>query len=214
MAVRRGTATPTKIYRGTTPVKKVMRGTFEVWSATIAVTPAAPTFLAAAPWYTLPTQTGVTYTVSGTPGHSQTVTVTATAQAGYELVGQTSWTHTYGPPPRYTANDSGGARPRLTQNTWTTVATHTVSATGTSSGTWQVTWRYAYNGNVGIRVLRNGVSIASSNVNDPQSSPYAQSVNIPTVTLNAGDSLTFQALYNAAGGASSRYVDSWAWSLA
>lgn len=33
MGVRRGTATPSKIYRGTVPVKKVMRGTVEVWSA-------------------------------------------------------------------------------------------------------------------------------------------------------------------------------------
>ena len=35
MAVRRGSATPSKIYRGTIPVKKVMRGTVEVWSASI-----------------------------------------------------------------------------------------------------------------------------------------------------------------------------------
>lgn len=33
MAVRRGTATPSKVYRGTVPVKKIMRGTVEVWSA-------------------------------------------------------------------------------------------------------------------------------------------------------------------------------------
>lgn len=35
MAARRGTTTPSKIYRGTVPVKKVMRGTVEVWSASI-----------------------------------------------------------------------------------------------------------------------------------------------------------------------------------
>lgn len=62
---------------------------------TITVTPQAPTFLTASPWYTLPTQAGVTYTVSGTPGYSQWVTVTATPQTGYALTGQTSWTHTY-----------------------------------------------------------------------------------------------------------------------
>ena len=33
MAVRRGTATPSKVFRGTVPVKKIMRGTVEVWSA-------------------------------------------------------------------------------------------------------------------------------------------------------------------------------------
>ena len=35
MGVRRGTATPSKVYRGTVPVKKIMRGTVEVWSASI-----------------------------------------------------------------------------------------------------------------------------------------------------------------------------------
>ena len=38
MAVRRGTATPSKVYRGTVPVQKVMRGTVEVWSAKPTVT--------------------------------------------------------------------------------------------------------------------------------------------------------------------------------
>ena len=33
MAVRRGTATPSKVYRGTVPVQKIMRGTVEVWSS-------------------------------------------------------------------------------------------------------------------------------------------------------------------------------------
>ena len=33
MAVRRGGATPSKVYRGTAPVKKIMRGTVEVWSS-------------------------------------------------------------------------------------------------------------------------------------------------------------------------------------
>lgn len=210
------------IYRGTqrvTPrpggqaVARVYRGDRLVWQAAITVTPQAPTFHDGEPWYTLPAQDGVTYSVSGTPGYGQAVTITATAQPGYELVGESVWQHTFGPPPRYSASGSGGGIPRLTQNVWTTVTTHTVSATGTSSGTWQVWWRSVYNGNVDIRVLRNGVSIASSNVNNPQSSPYTQSVTIPTIDLVASDALTFQALYNAAGGASSRYVDSWSWSL-
>ena len=42
MAVRRGTATPSKVFRGTVPVKKVMRGTVEVWSAKPTVTIESP----------------------------------------------------------------------------------------------------------------------------------------------------------------------------
>ena len=86
-----GTLTEALVWDGTQYVK--------VWSATITITPQAPTFLSESPWYILPTQAGVTYTVSGTPGYGQSVTVTATPQAGYELAGQTSWSHTYGPPP-------------------------------------------------------------------------------------------------------------------
>ena len=33
MAIRRGSSTPSAIYRGATAVQKVMRGTVEVWSA-------------------------------------------------------------------------------------------------------------------------------------------------------------------------------------
>lgn len=33
MAVRRGGATPSKVFRGTVPVQKIMRGTVEMWSA-------------------------------------------------------------------------------------------------------------------------------------------------------------------------------------
>lgn len=35
MAVRRGTATPSKVFRGTVPVKKIYRGNTLVWSASI-----------------------------------------------------------------------------------------------------------------------------------------------------------------------------------
>ena len=35
MAIRRGSSTPSAIYRGATAVQKVMRGTVEVWAATI-----------------------------------------------------------------------------------------------------------------------------------------------------------------------------------
>ena len=46
--------------------------------------------------WTTPSITGVTYSpVSGTATPGQTVTVTATAQTGYQLTGTTSWTHTF-----------------------------------------------------------------------------------------------------------------------
>lgn len=46
--------------------------------------------------WTTPAETGVTYDpASGTATPSQEVTVTATAQAGYTIVGATSWTHTF-----------------------------------------------------------------------------------------------------------------------
>lgn len=75
-------------------------GSTLVWAATIRVTPLPPTFHDGEPWITLPDVEGVTYSVEGTPGYDASVTVTATAQAGYELVGTTSWSHTFGPDPR------------------------------------------------------------------------------------------------------------------
>lgn len=65
------------------------------------VTPAAPTFTEDE--YVIPETTGVAYQVNGTPtdagtypaASSSTVTVTATAEEGYVIVGESSWTHTY-----------------------------------------------------------------------------------------------------------------------
>lgn len=65
----------------------------------IRVTPTPPTFHDGEPWITLPTVEGVTYSVAGTPGYNASVTVAATADEGYELVGTASWSHTYGPAP-------------------------------------------------------------------------------------------------------------------
>lgn len=46
--------------------------------------------------WTTPIETGVTYSpASGTATPGQVVTVTATAQTGYVLTGQASWTHTF-----------------------------------------------------------------------------------------------------------------------
>lgn len=206
MGIRRGTATPTKIYRGTTPVKKVMRGTFEVWSASIAVTPAAPTFLAASPWVTLPTVAGVSYSVSGTPGYSQTVTVTATAQAGYELVGQTSWTHTWGPPPRYTAAGSGGARNVSARSSWETVTTHTVTGGGPASGAFTAARNVDF-GSYGIRVQVNGQTVAERPYGD--SSQYEHTISIPERTYINGQTITFQTRAFSI----STNIVSWSWNL-
>jgi hypothetical protein len=66
----------------------------------IQVTPTAPTFqdptceVGAA--VHLPTVTGVTYVVTGTVGPGHAVTVKATADEGYVLVGTDEWKHTFG----------------------------------------------------------------------------------------------------------------------
>ena len=85
-------------YNGVTIGEAMMDGVV-VYRSVITVTPTAPTFHDGEPWITLPTVEGVTYSVSGTPGYDASVTVTATAQAGYELVGTASWSHTFGPEP-------------------------------------------------------------------------------------------------------------------
>ena len=208
------------IYRGTqrvTPrpggqsVARVYRGDRLVWQAVITVTPQAPTFHDGEPWYTLPAQDGVTYSVSGTPGYGQAVTITATAQPGYELVGESVWQHTFGPPPRYSASGSGGAVSRLSRDSWTTIATHTVSATGRSSGIWQVQWRSGYfSADTDVRVLRNGAVLAT---NSREAAEGWQQVSIPEVSLSSGDNLTFQAQWRGPSTANGRYIDSWSWSL-
>ena len=69
------------------------------------VTPAAPTFTdqpgTVSDTYTIPSTAGVAYDVAGTPASAGTypatgtVTVGATAQPGYVIVGAASWTYTY-----------------------------------------------------------------------------------------------------------------------
>lgn len=121
---------PTKIggmqYNGVTISEAMYNGQI-VYRSVITVTPQSPTFLTASPWYTLPTQAGVTYTVSGTPGYSQTVTITATPQAGYALAGQTSWTHTY--PSFYPTSGTWG--PTNLSSSYSIYATHTIVESGT-----------------------------------------------------------------------------------
>ena len=87
------------VYVGDELAQALYHGSVLLWRRNVAVTPVAPTFHDGEPWITLPTVEGVTYSVSGTPGYNASVTVTATAQPGYELVGTASWSHTYGPAP-------------------------------------------------------------------------------------------------------------------
>lgn len=65
----------------------------------IPVTAQAPTFLDEEPWVILPVQDHITYSVSGTPGWNSSVTVTATADEGYVISGQSSWTKAWGAKP-------------------------------------------------------------------------------------------------------------------
>ena len=190
------------------------------WSITkealtvITVTPQAPTFLTESPWYTLPTQAGVTYTVSGTPGYGQSVTVTATPQAGYALAGQTSWTHTYGPPPRYTASGSSGSNVVVPLNGWLVINTHTVTHNGDATGEWSVTWIYPrYSGDYAVRVRVNGVTVAEGGPITLNQASYTQSVGIPEMSLSGGDVVEFLAWTNSSGGDYSRTIDQWSWAL-
>ena len=78
--------------------------TFSTSAAPVAVTPTAPTASDTADTYTIPSMTGVEYLVGGVVKAAgtysvgdvdATVTVTARAQAGYTLTGQSSWTLTF-----------------------------------------------------------------------------------------------------------------------
>ena len=203
------------IYRGATRVTpkragvdlaRVYRGDQLVWEAVITVTPQAPTFHNAAPWVTLPTQQGVEYSVSGTPGYSQSVTVTASPLPGYRLVGTSSWSHTYGPPPRYAASDSGSYGSVNTTG-WRTITTHVIAgAGGQASGTWRVDWSVSHL-DKGVRVLLDGSAIATYGPSRDGNS--RQSVSIPEREYAPGQQLTFQATASS----SNASVPSWSWAL-
>ena len=198
------------VYVGDELAQALYHGSVLLWSRIVAVTPSPPTFHDGEPWITLPTVEGVTYSISGTPGYDASVTVTATAQAGYELVGTASWSHTFGPPPRYVASNSGG-QVNPSRNTWTTVATHTVNGGGHASGTFTVNWNYVNSlAAYGVRALRNGTQFA---IDGPrEGAPDPQAVTIPETVLAHGDILTFEA-YAGTGTPINRRINSWSWSL-
>lgn len=81
------------------------------FAGTLTIAPPAPTEVTAAPPtfteedYVIPETDGVAYQVNGTPtsagtypASGGTVTVTATAEEGYVIVGESSWTHAYPAP--------------------------------------------------------------------------------------------------------------------
>lgn len=194
------------LHIGDRPIDRVMLGTTEVWRRIITITPQAPTFHDGDPWITLPEQEGVTYTVDGTPDYSQTVIVTATAVAGYELAGTTTWEHTYGPPPRYTASDSGSYG-NVNTTGWRTITTHVIAgAGGPASGTWRVDWSVSHL-DKGVRVLLDGAAITTYGPSRDGNS--RQSVSIPEREYAPGQQLTFQGISSS----SNTSVPSWSWSL-
>lgn len=183
-----------------------------VYLSAITVTPQAPTFLTASPWVTLPTLAGVTYTIAGTPGYSQTVTVTATAQVGYKLAGQTSWTHTYGPPPPYVA--SGTVPTTLPpRSTLTVIASHTISRPVTVTVTGTVVWESlpANTGVARFSILLNGNRVATGN---PPRSGYAVEHSYTVVlSCQTGDVVAFE-VNNTTSSEATRRISSGSWSIA
>ena len=111
-------------YNGVTIGEAMIDGQI-VYRSVITVTPVAPTFHDGEPWITLPTVEGVTYSVDGTPGAGQSVTVTATADDGYELDGQTTWGHEY--PSAYPISGEWSGQPL----NYEVVASHTITEPGT-----------------------------------------------------------------------------------
>ncbi len=73
----------------------------------------------------LPETTGVTYTASGPAAAGATITVTATAQSGYVLTGQTEWTHTFTTIDESQCVDSGAVPPPTETPTTTQAPTTT-----------------------------------------------------------------------------------------
>src|SRR5699024_10057534 len=97
---------------GGTPLSAAMLEGEIVWPAIITSVPEPPTFPDSDPWITSPAAEEVNYSVDGTAGPGNTVSVTATAESGYELDGQTEWTHEWAPLPVVTITGTTGNRSR------------------------------------------------------------------------------------------------------
>lgn len=167
-------------YNGVTIGEAMIDGQI-VYRSVIRVTPVAPTFHDGEPWITLPTVEGVTYSVSGTPGAGNTVTVTAEAEDGYELDGTSSWTHIF--PSVYPVN---GTWPSTAFSSGRTVtATHTVQETGMFT----ITHTATSEGTFAVAALIDG---PWGRTTGPSSSP---STATTTRSLVAGDVVTFSVTH-------------------
>lgn len=180
-------------YGGVTIGEAMMDGQI-VYRSAIRVAPQAPTFLAASPWVTLPTQEGVTYSVSGTPGYDQAVTVTATAQEGYELVGTASWSHTYGPPPRFAEEYSSSASFDAIEAQWQIVLFIAIDQHVRTSGVWQVVWDSQWDGRLyGVRVSVSGTPVATTGPEEVErGTGVTQSVTLPDFDVLPGQRIEFE----------------------
>lgn len=191
-------------------IKHVYMGSEKIWSKIIRVTPQAPTFLGAAPWYTLPTQEGVSYSVAGAPGYYAMITVTATAKPGYELVGTTSWTHTFPPPARLAADGSGNTLAEVPLAQWVAVSNYTLPRDALASLSFNIYWQSTFGANYGLRITVNGAPVATLELTAV--SGNGQSLSRNDAIYRQGDVVSFQA-YSSNGNAFYRRVSSWNWSM-
>ena len=107
----------------------------EQFSCDVTVATQAPAFVeatcTAGAEIILPETAGVIYAASGPAAAGATIKVTATAQPGYVLTGQTEWSHTFTTIDESQCVDSG-AIPPTTETTTTTQAPTTDASTGTT----------------------------------------------------------------------------------
>ena len=167
-------------YNGVTIGEAMIDGQI-VYRSVIRVTPTPPTFHDGEPWITLPTVEGVTYSVSGTPGYNASVTVTATAQPGYELVGTASWSHTFS-----SAYPVSGSWPTRTLSTaFRTESSHTITEPGIYTISHEVT-------------RESGFIPVQSRISGPWGNTVGTQGNtstaLTTQTLAVGQIVNFQAI--------------------
>lgn len=132
MAVRRGTATPSKAYRGTVAAKKAYRGAVEMWSASA--------YPASGSWQATLTATGVTYA-------AHTVSESGTYAISHTVTGAGQYTVAYIRGPLSTNSVQGDVGPPSTASTTRALAVgdviefraNSLSPSGNSTGSWSIT---------------------------------------------------------------------------
>lgn len=107
------------VYIGNTQALAMYHGAELLWHRITTVIVAAPEFFEDDPWYTVPTQNGVIYNVTGTGGPGNTVIIAAVpANQYYTLSGQTEWEKTWAAPlpvVYITDNSTWGAQTQFRQ---------------------------------------------------------------------------------------------------